>query len=200
MSRLSTHLPRLATLAVAVAVAAASYCVHADRSASSGTEARDQRAAPPAHAGKHRSTAALDARERRRRSAERKTREQPHAEHRAGTAPSDLASSARPSADPSPPRAPRLRDPHYATRPRTDRDAERGVDRELQRVIDGPAPAPAVPAPVPPPALPTPAPPADPALPAPDVDTTVPVPTTASPAAPAAPSDTGTDHVIPHDS
>lgn len=201
MSRLSTHLPRLATLAVAVAVAAASYCVHADRSASSGNEARDQRAAPPAHAGKHRSTAAFDARKRRRRSAERKTREQPHAEHRAATASSDLASSARPYADPSPPGAPKLRNPRYAARPRTDRDAERDVDRELQRVIDEPAPAPAVPAPAPPPpVVPAPTSSADPALPTPDVDTTVPVPTTASPAAPAAPSDTGTDHVIPHDS
>jgi hypothetical protein len=200
MSRLSTHLPRLATLAVAVAVAAASYCVHVDRSASSGNEARAQRAAPSAHAGGHRSTAALDARRRRRRSAERKTREKPHAEHRAATASSDLASSERPDANPSPPGAPKLRNPHYAARPHTDRDAERAVDRELQRVIDEPAPAPAVPAPVPPPAVPAPTPPADPALHAPDLDTTVPVPTTASPAAPAAPSDTGTDHVIPHDS
>jgi hypothetical protein len=196
MSRLSSHLPRLATLAVAVAVAAASYCVHADRSVSSGNEARDQRAAPPAHAGKHRSAAASDASKRRRRSAERKTRD----EHRPATSRSDLATSARLYATPSPPGALKLRNPRYAAHPRTDRDAERDVDRELQRVIDEPAPAPPVPAPAPPPAVPAPTPPADPAVPAPDVDTTVPVPATAGPVAPTAPSDAGTDQVIPHDS
>jgi hypothetical protein len=223
MSRLSSHLPRLATLAVAVAVAAASYCVHADRSVSAGNETRDQRAAPPAHAGKHRSAAASDARKRRRRSAERKTRD----EHRPATSRSDLATSARLYSTPSPPGAPKLRNPRYAAHPRADRDAERDVDRELQRVIDEPAPAPPVPAPAPPPALPAPAPPpalpapapppalpapapspalpapappADPAVPAPDVDTTVPVPATASPVVPTAPSDAGTDQVIPHDS
>jgi hypothetical protein len=220
MSRLSTHLPRLATLAVAMAAAAASYCVHADRSASSGNEGRDQRAAPTADPGKGRSADAVDGPQRGHRSAERATAdaEEPQAEHPAATSRSRVSSARPPSlrvySAPSRPRRATSRRPHYAIRPRADRDAERDVDRELQRVIDAPPPTPA-------PAPPLPAPPSsaggslsppDVAVPAADVDTTVPVPAIATPVTPTVPSapapqppagaespplHAGTDQVIP---
>src|SRR5215218_6217821 len=58
MSRLSTHLPQLASLALAVIAAAVSHSVHVDRSAGSRTEARSQPAAPTAASGKRRSGSA----------------------------------------------------------------------------------------------------------------------------------------------
>jgi hypothetical protein len=198
-----------------MAAAAASYCVHADRSASSGNEGRDQRAAPTADPGKRRSPAASHGSERRRRSAEHRTAV-PQPEHRAGTSRSGLAGAASPSArvysNPSPPSNPRPRRPHYAVRPRADRDAEREVDRELQRVIDAPTPAPAPPVPAPPSSAGGSVGQADVAVPAADVDTTVPVPASATPVAPTVPSrpepqppaatqppplQGGTDQVIP---
>jgi hypothetical protein len=171
MSRLSTHLPRLATLAVAMAAAAASYCVHADQSASLGNGGRDQRPAPTADPGKRRSASDSHGSERKHRSAAHRTAggQQPQPEHPAGTSRSGLASatprSLRVYSNPSRPRNPQSRRRHYAVRPRADRDAERDVDRELQRVIgdrrpgremaprphdDESAPAPAAPAPAPP--------------------------------------------------
>ena len=216
MSRLSTHLPRLATLAVAIAAAAASYCVHADRSASAGNEGRDQRAAPTADPGKRRSAAPSGGTERRRRSAEHRTAE-PQPGHPAGSSRSGLASAASPSvrmySNPSPPSSPRPRRPHYAVRSRADRDAERDVDRELQRVIDAPTPAPAAPVPAPPSSAGGSVGPPDVAVPAADVDTMVPMPAIATPVAPMvpgapgpqppaltepAPLQAGTDQVIPH--
>jgi hypothetical protein len=215
MSRLSTHLPRLATLAVAMAAAAASYCVHADRSTSSGNEGRVQRAAPTADPGKRRSPAASHGSERRRRRAEHTTAE-PQPEHRAGTSRSGLASAASPSvrmySNTSPPGNPQSRRPHYAVRPRADRDAERDVDRELQGVIDAPTPAPAPPVPALPGSAGGSVGQPDVAVPAADVDTTVRVPAIASPVAPTVPSapgpqppaaaeppplQAGTDQVIP---
>jgi hypothetical protein len=215
MSRLSTHLPRLATLAVAIAAAAASYCVHADRSASAGNEARDQRVAPTADPHERRSPAASHGTERRRRSAERRI-EEPQPAHLAGTSRSGLPSAASPSvrmhSNTSPPHKATSRRPRYAVRPRADRDAERDVDRELQRVIDAPTPAPAPPVPVPPGSAGGSVAPPDVAGPAADVDTTVPVPAIATPVAPTVPSapgpqppalteppplQAGTDQVIP---
>jgi hypothetical protein len=230
MSRLSTHLPRLATLAAAMVAATASYCVHADRSASSAHEGHDQRAGPTAHSDKRRSAVASHGRQRRDRSTEHTAAcgKGAQADHPAATSRSRFVSATAPSRPahtaPSRPRKPESRRPHYAVRPHADRDAERAVNRELQRVIGEPAPMPAVPTPAPPtpsvPAPPVPSPPSSPptnqdanpkagiAVPAPDVDTTVPVPVTASPVAPAAPSSppqeplsplqAGTDQVIPH--
>jgi hypothetical protein len=219
MSRLSTHLPRLSTLAVAMAAAAASYCVHADRSASSGNEGRDQRAAPTADPSKRRPPAASHGTKRRHRGAERRTAdaEKAQAEHPATTSRSLFASvrpqSLRVYSAPSRPRKAASRRPRYAVRPRADRDAEHAVDRELQRVIDAPTPAPVPSVPAPPSSAGGSVGQPDVAVPAADVDTTVPVPTIATPVAPTGPSapepqppaatepaplQAGTDQVIPH--
>jgi hypothetical protein len=163
MSRLSTHLPQLASLALAVIAAAVSHSVHVDRSASSRAgESRNHAAGPTAGSGKPRPGSPATGREagsRSRRAA--RFREPPK--------PLDRPVVVTVSADP--PRAPR---PRHVDRLRAEPGVERGVDPDFEHLTDDlgpgvdsgrppdppvrpPTPGPAVPAPpVPTPPVPTP--------------------------------------------
>jgi hypothetical protein len=138
MSRLSTHLPQLASLALAVIAAAVSHSVHVDRSASSGTgESRNPSVEEAGASHKARHGSASTGREGRRNS-DRSVR---RAE---GSGKADRASRSREAQAPlarpvvvtvtaHPPRALR---PHHVDRLRAGPGVERGVDPEFQHQVD----------------------------------------------------------------
>jgi hypothetical protein len=164
---LGAHLPRLATLALAMAAAAASHAVHADRSTGERNDASTELARPAA-----RSTPRPDPTRRHHRRAHHTVRRRLHLEA-APPVPATVVVNrvvhgpcARPwrVRQPAPPA-------HELAHPRSENDAERNaerdVDRELQRVIHEEVPTPPAPAPPAPSAPPVAAPQPEPPAPAP---------------------------------
>jgi hypothetical protein len=156
-ARLAPHVPRLAALALAMVAAAASYAVHADRSASAQDERPADVARPAAGAGHHRPASHAHRKRGKHRHARRfarLARERPVRTtvvvNRVVRAPCTRPRIQRPR---EPPPNDGIR---HGAETEADRNAERDVDRALQRVIDqdvagSPAAAPtAPPAPAPP--------------------------------------------------
>jgi hypothetical protein len=177
MTRLSTHLPQLASLALAVIAAAVSHAVHVDGSASSRAgEARNQTAAPTAASGKPRLRPASTGRKAGPRGADRGAR---GAESFGkGSRPSRLRRPQEPLDRPlavtvaAP--APSVPRPRHGDRLRAEPGVHRGVDGDFQQPLVG-LPTPGLPAPPPPiPTAPV------PTAPVP----TAPVPTAPVPTAP----------------
>ena len=138
MSRLSTHLPQLASLALAVIAAAVSHSVHVDRSTGSPAgESRSQAAGPTA--------APRQATPRRR----------VHAEQGATSRPSSRAFRERHEPPARPvvvvtvsAQRPRAQPPRHVDRLRAGRGVKRGVDPAFEhRIVDGRTAAPAPPVP-----------------------------------------------------
>ena len=152
MTRLSTHLPQLASLALAVIAAAVSHTVHVDRSASSRAgEARNQTAAPTAASGKPRLRPASTGRKAGPRGADRRVR---GAESFGkGSRPSRLRRPQEPLDRPlavtvaAP--APSVPRPRHGDRLRAEPGVHRGVDGDFQQPLVG-LPTPGLPAPPPP--------------------------------------------------
>jgi hypothetical protein len=139
MSRLSTHLPQLVSLALAVIAAAVSHAVHVERSASSrAAESRDKLPLSTAVSGKPRSGSASAGRPAARHGARRSTTGAERAgkggrasrSHRPPE-PVDRSPGVRVAAHP-----PRARRPHRVDRLRAEPGVERGVDRDFQPLIE----------------------------------------------------------------
>jgi hypothetical protein len=138
MSRLSTHLPHLASLALAVIAAAVSHSVHVDRSTGSPAgESRSQAAGPTAAPRKPRRGAASTrskARHRGHRAARSGERHEPPARPVVVV----TVSAQRPRAQP----------PRHVDRLHAGRGVTRGVDPAFEhRIVDGRTAAPAPPVP-----------------------------------------------------
>jgi hypothetical protein len=136
MSRLSTHLPQLASLALAVIAAAVSHSVHVDRSTGSPAgESRTQAAGPTVASGKprHRSASTGSKAHRGHRTSRSRERHQPPARAVVMTVPAQPARARRPS---------------YVDRLRAERGVKRGVDPAFEHVtVDARLAAPAPPVP-----------------------------------------------------
>jgi hypothetical protein len=135
-ARVAAHVPRLAALPLAIVAAAASYAVHADRSASAQDEMPANVARPAAGSGHHLSASHAHRRRGKHRQARRSAH---HARER--PARSTVVVNRIVQAPCARPRIQRSRGlpPNDGIRHRADteadRNAERDVDRALQRVI-----------------------------------------------------------------
>jgi hypothetical protein len=136
MSRLSTHLPQLASLALAVIAAAVSHSVHVDRSTGSPAgESRSQAPGRTVASGKprHRSASTGSKAHRGHRTSRSRERHQPPARAVVMTVPAQPARARRPS---------------YVDRLRAERGVKRGVDPAFEHVtVDARLAAPAPPVP-----------------------------------------------------
>jgi hypothetical protein len=133
----AVHAPRLAAMALAMVAAAASYAVHADRSASAQDEMVRPVAQPVGGSARHRTPRHARRKHRERRGSRRPVRLVRHEPVRTTVVVNRVVQRQCPRpAVAQPTRAgPDASDGTRAAT-ETDREAERAVDGELQQVID----------------------------------------------------------------